>query len=201
MATSPPSASEDEMKSPTPGRGAELSSDRTRVGLLALAVAMSAGIHIGLAPEHLDEMPRLGYLFIVAAVAGTAIAIALILWPDDRRIAALAGFFCLGQVLAWVLFVTTRVPGVAGTPEPVEAIAVVSKAVEAVGWALAFVVVGSGDAPVRKRAPRAYRATTSSLTSTSAPISPRSFKALVGRSPLASASPRNGRRAHRVGRS
>lgn len=115
---------------------------RTRAGWLALAVSVSAGIHIALTPEHLHEMPRLGYSFIVASVLGVAIAGALIARPDDRRIAALAGIFCLGEIVAWVLFVTIPVPLFPGTPEGVEAIAVVSKAVEAVGWVLALGLMG-----------------------------------------------------------
>jgi hypothetical protein len=117
--------------------------DRTRTGLLALAVAVSAGIHTGLTPEHLKEMPRLGDSFIVAATLGTAIAVALISRPEDRRIAAVAGLFCLAQIVAWTLFVTIRVPVFPGTPEPVETIALVSKAVEAVGIALALGLVRS----------------------------------------------------------
>lgn len=124
-----------EIKSPTSGRGADLSvADRTRTGLLALAVAVSAGTDIGLTPQHLKETPRLGYSFIVAAVLGIAIAVALVSRPGDRRIAALAGLFCLGEILAWVLFVTIGVPFLA---------------VEAVGWAVALAVLGSAEASSR----------------------------------------------------
>ena len=45
-----------------------------RLGLLALAVTFSAGIHAALVPEHLKEMPPLGYAFIAAAVTGAALA-------------------------------------------------------------------------------------------------------------------------------
>src|SRR5262245_21741185 len=88
-----------------------------RTGLLALAVTFSAGIHAALAPEHLTEMPPLGYAFIAAAIVGTAVAAALIVRPSDRKIAALAGLFCLGQIATWALFVTAPVPGFSGTPE------------------------------------------------------------------------------------
>ena len=105
-------------------------------GLLALVVTFSAGIHAALAPEHLKEMPPLGYAFIAAAVIGCALACALVSRPDDPRIPLLAGLFCLGQIAAWALFVTVRVPGFAGTPEGIETIALVSKAVELAGVAL-----------------------------------------------------------------
>src|SRR5262249_10685563 len=121
-----------------------------RTGLLAVAVAFSAGIHAALAPEHLTEMPPLGYAFIGAAIVGAAIAAALIARPHDRRVAALAGLFCLGEIAAGALFVTVPVPGFSGPPEPVEATALVSKAVELVGLALAYPLAIVGPATSRR---------------------------------------------------
>ncbi len=112
--------------------------NQIRTGILALAVAFSAGIHAALVPEHLKEMPPLGYAFIVAAVIGGAIAAALMVRPRDRRIPLLAGVFCVGQIVAWGLFVTIPVPLFSGTPEPIEMIALVSKAAELVGLAFAI---------------------------------------------------------------
>ena len=68
----------------------------TRTGLLALAITFSAGIHAALVPEHLREMPALGYLFIAAAVIGTGIAGALLTRPHGRRIPMLAALFLVG---------------------------------------------------------------------------------------------------------
>ncbi len=111
-----------------------------RSGLLALAVTFSAGIHAALVPEHLKEMPPLGYSFIAAAVIGAVLAWALVSRPDDRRLPLLAGLFCLGQIATWVLFVTVPVPLFSGTPEPVEVIALVSKAAELLGILLVLPV-------------------------------------------------------------
>ena len=108
-----------------------------RAGLLALAVMFSAGIHAALVPEHLKEMPPLGWSFIGATALGAALSYALIARPDDRGLARLAAAFLATEVLAWVLFVTVRVPGFAGTPESVETIALVCKAGELIGIALA----------------------------------------------------------------
>ena len=122
-----------------PPDGADgIASTSRLVGLLALCVTFSAGIHAALAPEHLKEMPPLGYAFIAAAAIGCLLACALISRPDDRRIPLLAGLFCLGQIAAWALFVTVPVPGLAGTPEGIETIALVSKAAELAAVALAF---------------------------------------------------------------
>src|SRR5262249_52737804 len=76
--------------------------------------------------------------FIAAAAIGGALAWALITRPDDRRISLLAGLFCLGQIMAWALFVSVAIPGFSGTPERIETIALVSKAAEFAGVALAF---------------------------------------------------------------
>jgi hypothetical protein len=113
----------------------------TRIGLLAVAVTFSAGIHAALVPEHLEELPPLGYAFIVATVIGGVLAWGLVSRPHDRRLPVLAALFCLAQIGAWVLFVTLRVPGFAGTPESVETIALVSKAVEALGVLLALPLI------------------------------------------------------------
>jgi len=123
---------------PTTGKDEKMSITTRRSAFLALTVAFSAGLHAALVPEHLEEMPRLGYAFIVAAVTGGLLACGLVLRSHDRRVAFLAGLFCLGQISAWALFVSIPVPGFAGTPEPVEAIALVCKAVEVVGVVVAL---------------------------------------------------------------
>lgn len=107
-------------------------------GLLALAVAFSAGIHAALVPEHLDEMPPLGYTFIAAAALGAALASALITRPEGDRLPALAALFLVGELIVWLLFVSVRVPGFAKTPEPIESVALLCKASELLGLALAL---------------------------------------------------------------
>ncbi len=98
----------------------------------------SAGMHAALVPEHLKEMPPLGWSFIVAAVLGAVLACGLVISPGDGRLARLAALFLAGEVAAWALFVTVRVPGFDGTPETIETIALVCKAVELIGVALAL---------------------------------------------------------------
>jgi hypothetical protein len=103
-----------------------------------LAVTFSAGMHAALVPEHLKEMPPLGWSFIGAAIIGAALAYALICSPEDRLLARLAALFLAAEIVAWVVFVTVRVPGFMGTPEAVETIALVCKAVELFGLVLAI---------------------------------------------------------------
>jgi hypothetical protein len=119
---------------------ARLRSRGHRAGLLGLAVMFSAAIHAALVPEHLQEMPPLGWSFIAAAALGVGLAWALVAYPEDRLFARLAAGFLAVEVLAWVLFVTTAVPGFSGTPEPIEAIALVCKAAELIGLWLAVAI-------------------------------------------------------------
>jgi hypothetical protein len=119
---------------------ARLRSRGRHAGLLALAVMFSAGIHAALVPEHLREMPPLGWSFIAAAALGVALACALVADPENRLFATLAAIFLTVEILAWVIFVTARVPGFMGTPEPVETIALVCKAAELIGLWLAVTI-------------------------------------------------------------
>ena len=139
---------------------ARLRSRDRRAGLLALAVMFSAGIHAALVPEHLHEMPPLGWSFIAAAALGVALACALVAYPKHKLFARLAAVFLAVEVLAWVLFVSAAVPGFMGTPEPVETIALVCKAAELIGLWLAVAIgwpdqIAARAAPVREPVRRA----------------------------------------------
>jgi drug/metabolite transporter (DMT)-like permease len=119
-------------------QAARVRSRGRRAGLLALAVTFSAGMHAALVPEHLKEMPPLGWSFIGAAIIGAGLAYLLICRPEDRLPARLAALFLAAEIVAWAVFVTVRVPGFMGTPEAIETIALVCKAVELFGLALAI---------------------------------------------------------------
>lgn len=116
---------------------------------MALALTFSAGMHAALVPEHLREMPPLGWSFIAAAVIGAGIASVIVSRPEDRRWARIAAVFLAGEVVAWVVFVSIRVPGFMGTPEPIETIALVCKAVELAGLALVIPLGWGAAAPAR----------------------------------------------------
>lgn len=117
--------------------------------LLVLSVAFTAGIHAALVPEHLAEMPRLGVGFIIAAAAGAALAGALMVLGPVRWLVVLTGLFLVFEIATWIAFVAVSVPGFDGTPEPVETIAGVCKAIEALGVLLAVRLVRAGTGTVR----------------------------------------------------
>jgi cytochrome bd-type quinol oxidase subunit 2 len=106
--------------------------DATKRDLLIVTCAMSAGVHAALVPEHLAESAAAGGGFIAATVLLAALAVALTRRQDGRLVAA-AALTLLGLLVSYVLAVTTGMPILMPDPEPVEGIALATKAVEIVG--------------------------------------------------------------------
>ncbi len=102
-------------------------------------------MHAALVPEHLEETPAIGIAFIPAAVLAGLCALALARWPESVRPPRLAALLLLGMIAAYVVAVTVSVPGVEGTPEPVETIAIATKVVELLGFAIAVTLSGGID--------------------------------------------------------
>ena len=107
-----------------------------RTDVVILTCAVSAGIHGALAPEHFEEAAAAGGGFVLAAVALAILAAVLTYRPTPPAFAAAAAVFG-GLIAAYALVVTTGVPIVHPDREPVEALALVTKAVEAVGLVFA----------------------------------------------------------------
>ncbi len=118
---------------PTSGRRASV----PRVGpwldlrlLLIAACGGSAGIHAGLVAHHWEESPAFGVLFILAAVGLAVTATALAGWPEaSLPLFAAAGLLC--SLIA--AFVAAR--------EPLDALVVVTKAIEAAGLVAALLLL------------------------------------------------------------
>ena len=101
--------------------------------LVVLAAAVSAGIHTGLVPEHLDEMPLLGVSFILATLALLVIGAAVAIRPEAQLPASLAAFLFAGLILAYVASRTNGLPVLEPEAERVDAIGIVTVAVQLVG--------------------------------------------------------------------
>jgi hypothetical protein len=108
-----------------------------RVDLVILTCAISAGIHGALAPEHFEEGTGAGLGFVAATVLLVPLAVWLTLRPDDRRALAGAAIVLLGLIASYALAITTGVPLLHPEPEPVDGLALATKAIEAVGVAAA----------------------------------------------------------------
>jgi hypothetical protein len=100
--------------------------------LVIVACAISAGIHAALAPGHLAERMAAGVAFGVAAVllAGAAV---LLTWGRSAPVLFGAAAVLGGLIASYALAVTTGLPLLHPEPEPVEALALFTKAVEAIG--------------------------------------------------------------------
>ena len=101
--------------------------------LLLVAGAVSAGVHAGLAPEHLHEWPPLGAAFVAAAAAAALLVAALVLrpaslWPP-RALAALLG----GLIVAYALTRLAALPPLDPDREPLDLLGVCTCVVEAAG--------------------------------------------------------------------
>jgi hypothetical protein len=98
--------------------------------LVIAACGGSAGIHAGLAPHHWEDSQAFGVLFVLAAVSLAGAATALAVWPEALfPLFAAAGLFC-SLIAAFV-----------AADEPLDALVVTTKVIEAAGLVLALVLL------------------------------------------------------------
>ena len=97
-----------------------------------VACAISAGIHAGLVPAHLEEGAAAAGGFAVSAVLLGALAVAITRSLRPILLAG-AGAVFAGLIAAYAVALTTGVPVLHPEPEPVEGLAVFTKAVELAG--------------------------------------------------------------------
>jgi hypothetical protein len=110
--------------------------------LLIITCGVSAGIHAALVPEHLHESTAAGVGFIAATVLLVALVIALTLRSDPRPAAAAAAFTLGALLVSYALVVWHGLPIVHPETEPVDALALATKAIEGVGLVAAASLVG-----------------------------------------------------------
>jgi hypothetical protein len=104
-----------------------------RRDIVILACAISAGIHGALAPEHFAEGMGTGGGFVAATVVLAVLAIVLTRRPDSMLTLAGAAAVLVGLIGSYALATTTGFPVLHPDPEPVEGLALATKAVEAAG--------------------------------------------------------------------
>ena len=101
--------------------------------LVIVACAISAGIHAALVPEHLAEGLGAGLGFAAAAGLLGGVAVAVTLRPHGTVLLVASATALAGLIGSYALAVTTGVPVLHPEPEPVGGLAIVTKAVEAIG--------------------------------------------------------------------
>jgi hypothetical protein len=101
--------------------------------VVILACGVSAGIHGALVPAHFDEGRGAGLGF----VAATAVLSALVVWltrrAESRAALGAAATTFAGLLVSHALATTSGLPVLHPDPEPVDGLALATKAVEAVG--------------------------------------------------------------------
>jgi hypothetical protein len=101
--------------------------------LLLLAGAISAGVHAGLAPEHLHEWLPLGAAFVASAAAAAFLVAALVLRPASLWPPRILGALLGGLVVAYALTRLTALPPLDPDREALDLLGVCTCAVEAAG--------------------------------------------------------------------
>jgi hypothetical protein len=101
--------------------------------VVILACAVSAGIHGALVPGHFDEGAGAGLGFAGATLALAALAVWLTRRPESRPALTAAAAVLAGLLAAYALAITTGLPLLHPDPEPVDGLALATKAIEAVG--------------------------------------------------------------------
>jgi hypothetical protein len=113
-----------------------------RVDAVIVSCAISAGIHGALAPEHFREATAAGAGFVVATVVLAALAVALTHCPASRIALVAAAATMLALIVSYGLAVTTGLPVLHPEVEPLDGLALFTKAVEVAGLVAASSLLG-----------------------------------------------------------
>jgi hypothetical protein len=104
-----------------------------RADIVIVACAVSAGIHGALVPGHFDEGTGAGLGFVAATVSLAAVVLSLTRWPRNRPALGAAAALLGGLLASYALAVTNGLPVLHPDPEPVDGLALATKAIETVG--------------------------------------------------------------------
>ena len=107
-----------------------------RTDLVILSCPISAGIHGALVPVHFEESRGAGLGFVAATVLLAVLAVVLTRKPTQPVLLATVAIFA-GLIASYALVITTGFPVVHPEPEAVDALALFTKAIEAIGLVLA----------------------------------------------------------------
>jgi CHASE2 domain-containing sensor protein len=101
--------------------------------VVILACAVSAGIHAALIPGHFDESTGAGLGFVGATIALAGLVGWMTWRPVSPAPLAAAVVILAGLLASYALAITTGLPVLHPDPEPVDGLAVATKAIEAAG--------------------------------------------------------------------
>ena len=109
-----------------------------RRDVVILACAISAGIHGALAPAHFAEGAGAGVGFVASTILLAALAVDLTVRPASSLPVAGAAIVFAGLLGSYALATTVGLPLLHPQPEPVDGLALATKAFEVVGLATAM---------------------------------------------------------------
>ena len=118
-----------------------MSSLELRRDIVIVACAISAGIHGALVPTHFEVRTGMGLGFVAATVLLAALVAVLTLHPTSARALDGAATVLLGLLASYVLATTSGLPVLHPEPEPVDALALATKAIEAAGLLAAWSLI------------------------------------------------------------
>lgn len=118
----------------------------SRRNAVIVTCAVSAGIHAALVPDHLEEGTGAAIGFAAAAVLLAVLAVVLTRSPSRVAPIAAAAVFA-GLIVSYLLVLTTGFPVLHPDVEPVDGLALVTKAVELLGLAAALALAGPPPLP------------------------------------------------------
>jgi hypothetical protein len=109
--------------------------------VVIFACAISAGIHGALVPTHFSEGAGAGVAFVAATIALAGLVVWLTLRPTSSLAFAAAAAAFLGLLASYALAVTSGLPLLHLEREPVDGLALATKAIEALGLGVASSLV------------------------------------------------------------
>ena len=114
--------------------------------VVILACAISAGIHGALAPAHFSDGAGAGTGFAASAVALIGLVVWLTARPASRLALLTTGALLLGLLASYALALSSGLPVLHPEPEPVDGLALTTKAIEAIGLVFAARILWRPDA-------------------------------------------------------
>jgi hypothetical protein len=112
-----------------------------RRDVVIITCAISAGIHGAVTPAHFDEGTGAGIGFLATTILLASLVVGLTLWPASPVPLAGAAITFVGLLAAYGLAITTGVPALHPEAEPVDGLALPTKAFEAAGLVTALNVL------------------------------------------------------------
>ena len=110
--------------------------------IVIVACAISAGVHAALVRDHFEEGAAAGIGFLAAAVLLVGLVVVLTYQPASLVAIAAAGAVLAGLLASYAFATTTGIPLHHPELEPIDALALATKAIEAFGLVAALRSIG-----------------------------------------------------------